>query len=130
MKTLFLFLFILSAYLCSGQTQSEMTSDANGKYISADSALNVVYHQVLHMYAKDSTFIENLKATERLWIQMRNAELKLKYPDSDQKGSVQAMCTSLYLTDLTNERIKTMRVWLQGAQEGDACAGSAMIKKK
>lgn len=130
MKTLILLFFMLSTYLCSAQTQSDMTSDANGKYISADSALNVVYHQVLHMYAKDSTFIENLKATERLWIQMRNAELKLKYPDSDQKGSVQPMCISLYLTDLTNERIKTMRVWLQGAKEGDVCAGSAMIKKK
>ncbi len=130
MKTLFFLVFLLSAYISSGQTQTQMTSDANGKYISADSALNVVYHQVLHMYAKDSTFIENLKGTERLWIQMRNAELKLKYPDSDKQGSAQAMCTSLYLTDLTNERIKTLRAWLEGAKEGDACAGSAMIKKK
>jgi hypothetical protein len=31
---------------------------------------------------------------------------------------------------MTNERIKTMRSWLEGAEEGDVCAGSAMIKKK
>jgi len=39
-------------------------------------------------------------------------------------GSVQPMCWSEYLTQLTKERISTLKIWLNGTQEGDSCSGS------
>jgi hypothetical protein len=34
------------------------------------------------------------------------------------------MCIAGYLEDLTKERTKTLRKWLQGKQHGNGCNGS------
>ena len=128
MKMILNVLLMVTSYGAFGQTQGEMNSEAASQSIKADSTLNHIYHQVLVMYARDTLFIENLKASERLWVQFRNAELKMKFPGMDQKGSVQSMCISLYLTGLTNDRIKTLRAWLDGTVEGDVCAGSVRTR--
>jgi uncharacterized protein YecT (DUF1311 family) len=66
----------------------------------------------------------------RLWIQFRDAEMKMKYPEREDGyyGSVYPMCWSMYLTQLTTERITTLKQWLDGTEEGDVCAGSVRIK--
>jgi hypothetical protein len=43
-------------------------------------------------------------------------------------GSVHPMCVAMYLTQLTEERIKILRIWLDGIEEGDVCCGSVKSK--
>ncbi len=96
----------------------------------ADAELNLVYQQILNDYKSDTIFIQNLKKAQRIWISFRDAELKMKYPDREPYyyGSLHSMCISSYLTKLTRERIKTLKVWIEGIEEGDVCIGS--VKRK
>jgi hypothetical protein len=38
------------------------------------------------------------------------------------------MCWSYYKESLTRERIKTLKQWTTGAEEGDVCNGSPLTK--
>jgi uncharacterized protein YecT (DUF1311 family) len=130
--------YILTLLICFAtltgysQTQAEMNKDANDSYKKADKELNDIYKAILSDYKTDSVFIKNMKASQRIWITFRNAELKLKYPDKEPGfyGSVHPMCVSIYLEKLTRERIKTLKVWIDGIEEGDVCTGSVKIKEK
>lgn len=95
-------------------------------YSKADLEINSVYKKILQEYSSDKEFIKNFKASQRLWIQFRDAEVKAKYPNRTPGyyGSVHSLCISNLMTQLTNERIKTLKVWLVGTKEGDVCAGS------
>lgn len=131
MKKIILSLFFCLTFGFSfGQTQGQMTQEAGNNYAKADKELNTVYQRILSEYKSDTVFIKNLKTAQRLWIQFRDAEMKAKYPDREEHhyGSVQPMCWNEYLTDLTEERIKKLRVWLTGISEGDACQGSVKLK--
>ena len=112
------------------QTQGEMNQDAAGEFKAADKELNAIYQQILEDYADDETFIANLKEAQRCWITFRDAQLKMKYPDREPGyyGSIQPMCEAMYLTELTQERIKTLNLWIDGVAEGDACAGTVRVK--
>jgi uncharacterized protein YecT (DUF1311 family) len=109
-----------------GQTQLEMNQEENNKYLKADKELNIVYNKILKEYETDIEFIKNFKNAQRMWIQFRDAEMKSKYPDREQGyyGSIHPMCWSIYLTELTEERTKKLKIWLTGIEEGDACSGS------
>ena len=102
----------------------------DNQYAKSEKEINAVYQKILREYSADKEFIKNLKTSQRLWIQFRDAEIKARYPNQTPGyyGSVYAMCVSSYMTQLTNERIKTLRVWLTGIEEGDVCAGSVKIK--
>lgn len=128
MRTFFILIFLSLSGLTFAQTQAEMNEEAAQGFRKADSTLNVVYKKIQKTYAEDTLFLKNLKITQRIWITFREAELQMKYPASNGYGSIQRMCYSLYQTDLTNERIKTLRTWLEGTEEGDACSGSLRIK--
>ena len=80
------------------QTQAVLNQDAKKEFETADKELNQVYNNILKEYKKDSAFIKNLKKSQRLWIQLRDAEMKVKFPDrgNGYYGSVQPMCWSLY----------------------------------
>ena len=116
--------------ICNAQTQLEMNTNANAKYQEADKKLNTMYQEILKEYVSDTTFIKNLKIAQRIWIQFRDAEMKMKYPDrpAGGYGSVQPMCWAEYLTQLTEERITTLKEWIDGIEEGDVCSGS--VKRK
>ena len=124
----FIFLFIVM--FCFGQTQSELNEEADRDYQKADRELIDVYQKILKEYKEDSVFIKSFKNAQRLWIQLRDAEMLAKYPETENRyyGSVQPMCWSLYKTELTNDRIKKLQVWVEGVEEGDVCAGSVKIK--
>ena len=113
-----------------GQTQLEMNQEEQNKYLKADKKLNNVYNQILKEYKSDTEFIKNLKIAQRIWIKFRDAEMKLKYPDREQGyyGSIHPMCLSIYLTELTEERTKKLKMWLLGIEEGDGCNGSVKTK--
>jgi hypothetical protein len=35
----------------------------------------------------------------------------------------------MYLTELTQDRIKALQVWIDGVEEGNICAGTVKIKE-
>lgn len=121
------FIFVLTLNTSFGQNQKDTNLT---EYKKAEIEINSVYQDILKEYSSDKEFVKNLKTTQRLWIQFRDAEVKAKYPNRTPGyyGSVYAMCVSGYMTQLTNERIKTLRVWLTGIEEGDVCSGSVRIK--
>jgi uncharacterized protein YecT (DUF1311 family) len=110
----------------------EINQQAHAEYQIAEKEINAVYQKILKKYNSDTEFIKNLRASQRLWIQFRDAELKAMYPDREPGfyGSFHPVCVSSYLTQLTKERAKTLKLWLKGrGGEGDACAGSVKVKQ-
>jgi uncharacterized protein YecT (DUF1311 family) len=114
------------------QSQLEINEKANEAFKKADKELNEIYNTILTDYNADKLFITNLKNSQRVWITFRDAELKVKYPETENGyyGSVYPMCVSMYLEQLTLDRIKTLKVWIDGIEEGDVCAGSVKMKEK
>ncbi len=125
------FLSFCIALTANCQTQAAMNQEASETYKSADAELNRVYQQIKKEYADDPAFLDALRTSQRNWITFRDSELKLKYPDREPGwyGSVQPMCESYYLAELTNERTAKLKTWLTGIEEGDACAGSVKTKE-
>jgi len=113
-----------------GQTQLELSESQFKLYEKADKELNFIYQKILKEYKADTAFIKNLKTAQKLWIQFRDAEMKMKYPEREPGyyGSIQPLCWSIYLTELTQSRSKTLNIWLDGIEEGDACGGT--VKRK
>ena len=115
----------------SAQNQMEMNQDAAGEFKAADKELNAIYKQILEDYADDDVFLANLKEAQRCWIDFRDAQLKMKYPDREPGyyGSIQPVCEMTYLTELTQDRIKTLNVWIEGVEEGNLCGGTVKVKE-
>ena len=88
------------------------------------------FFQSLYLESQINHFIKNLKKSQRLWIQFRDAEMTVKYPDRPvgSYGDVLPMCKSLYKEGLTKDRIKTLMNWVVGFEEGDVCSGSLKLK--
>lgn len=110
------------------QSQTAMNIKAGDGFEQADKELNMVYQKILKSYTAQPKFIAKLKVAQRLWVQLRDAELAARYPDSGSYGSVAPMCESMYMESLTRERIKFLKVWLTGIPEGDVCNGSVKSK--
>lgn len=130
LKILGLFILLGPSSLVFGQTQAQLTDDATERFKKAEVELNSVYTKILTTYADDKEFIKNLKESQDLWVKFRATELKVKYPDREPGyyGSVHQMCMKDYLTELTNERINRLRMWLAWAVEGDVCSGSIKVQ--
>lgn len=132
-RFIFLSLFCLTILSCFGQTQSELDEIAANGYHKAQKELDSVYQKILEKYKKDTAFIKNFKIAQRLWVQLRHAEMRAKYPgrsknEENYYGSVLPMCWAEYLAHLTMERTKKLKVWLTGIEEGDVCPGSVKIR--
>ena len=58
--------------------------------------------------------------------------MNAKYPELPDSyyGRVQPMCWYMELVNLTEERTKKLKVWIDGIEEGDACSGSVKIKRE
>jgi uncharacterized protein YecT (DUF1311 family) len=133
MKKLFcsILLIFISSYSFS-QTQLEMNEAEHKNFLKADKELNQVYQQILKVYKSDTAFIKNLKASQRLWVQFRDAELSMMYPDRNPGyyGSIHPMCWSIYKTELTNERIEKLRKWLNSEKEEESCSITSIKVKQ
>jgi len=123
-------ILIFGSFFSFAQNQNELNIDAHNQFKRADEELRQVYSKIINEYKKDTVFIKNFKKSQRLWIQFRDAEMNVKYSESEKKyyGSVWPMCWSLYKTELTTRRINELKVWINGVEEGDVCAGSVKIK--
>jgi uncharacterized protein YecT (DUF1311 family) len=119
---------VFASYGTMAQSQTAMNVNAGRNYDKADKELNAVYRKILKEYTAQPLFIKKLKVAQRLWVQLRDAELAAKYPESGSYGSAAPMCESIYLETLTRERTKFLRLWLTGIPEGDVCAGSVKSK--
>ena len=115
----------------SAQTQRDMNEDAAASFKAADKKLNSLYQKILKDYADDPVFIASFKKAQRCWITFRDAQLKMKYPDREPGyyGSIQPMLETIYLTELTKDRIKALQVWIDGVQEGDLSGGTVRVKQ-
>jgi uncharacterized protein YecT (DUF1311 family) len=110
-----------------GQTQQMMNAKANSSYINANNELNSAYQKILKEYSSQTQFIKNIKVAQRLWVKLRDADLEARYPKTGKYGSAESMCRASYLESLTRERIKMLKVWIDGIPEGDVCNGSVKI---
>lgn len=122
---------LFAAPLARAQTQGEMNAETAGEFQAADKQLNSIYQEILSNYADDEAFIASLKEAQRCWIAFRDAQLKMKYPDREPGyyGSIQPMLETIYLTELTKDRIKALQVWIDGVQEGDLSGGTVRVKQ-
>ncbi len=119
---------LFSATRTFAQSQMEINQGAGSSYKQAEQELNTIYQQILKGYAADTVFISRLKAAERLWIKFRDAEVEMKYPPNGSYGSAHSMCVSGYMEELTRVRINTLKIWVEGIEEGDMCSGSVKNK--
>lgn len=76
------FLFISSPCVF-GQTQAEMNKSAIDEYDKSDKQLNTIYNKILKEYKVDTAFTSNMKKAQRLWIQFRDAEMNMMYPERE-----------------------------------------------
>lgn len=126
MKYILTLVFCFFCFFGFSQTQAELNTMQYDSYKKTDKKLNEVYQAILKEYKSDTEFIKNLRASQRIWITFRDAEVKVKFPDREDGyyGSIHPLCVSLYLEDLTQDRISTLNLWLKGSEEGDGCSGS------
>lgn len=113
------------------QTQSRMKSDACNGYQTADAEMNRLYRQVLRVYKSDPVFVRKLRVAQRAWIEFRNAHLESLYPKRNKLsayGSANPLCRCAVLAELTDERLKSLKKWVSGIEEGDVCAGSIRLR--
>jgi uncharacterized protein YecT (DUF1311 family) len=112
-------------------TQLERNQCATSHLQAAEDELNRVYQAILSKYKDDREFLEKLRNAQRAWLTFRDAELEARFPFEDKQshyGSGYPMCANLFLAQRTQERIKHLREWLEGTEEGDVCAGSVQYK--
>lgn len=131
MKKLVFFLILFYSSLNFSQTQAEMNKEAYEAFQKSDNELSTVYKEILNLYKADTTFIESLRKSQRIWIQFRDAELEMKYPNhkiAGYYGSSHPMCRAYYLKELTDKRFATLKIWIKGIEEGNMCSGSVRIK--
>ena len=129
MKNLLTFIILTFSFSCFSQTQAEMNKEAYAEFNKSDKTLNEIYKTILSEYKSDTIFVQNLKKSQRLWIQFRDAEMEMKFPNYTDKiyGSIHPTCRAFYLKKLTDKRIETLKEWVSGTEEGDVCNGSVKI---
>jgi uncharacterized protein YecT (DUF1311 family) len=116
--------------------QQELNACAADEYAAADKEMNTVYRQILKEYTDEPLFLEKLKIAQRLWLQLRDAETEARFPvgrnenPRDVWGSAMTMDVDTYRAELTRQRTKQLRVWIDGLPDGDNLAGSVHMKKK
>ena len=132
MKNLVIVIILTLNFSCFSQTQAEINKETYAELNKSDKRLNEIYQTIVSKYKYDSIFIKNLKKSQRIWIKFRDAEIEIKYPSypNKQYGSILPTCKALYLKKLTDKRIETLKEWVTGTEEGDACSGSVKLSRK
>ena len=112
-------------------TQLEHNQCATSHLKAVDDEMNRIYQAILSKYKADQEFLAKLRNAQRAWLAFRDAELEARFPFKDKQshyGSVYPMCSNSFLVQRTQERIKHLREWLDGVEEGEVCAGSVQYK--
>ena len=124
-KLLLIISSLIIASFSFSQTQQEMNADAAKSFEKKDKELNEVYKKILVKYKEDTLFIKNLKIAQRLWVQFRDAQMDMKYPEREPGyyGTIQPLCWYSYKEELTDDRITVLIEWIDGLEE-HGCDGS------
>jgi uncharacterized protein YecT (DUF1311 family) len=112
-------------------TQLEHNQCATSHLKAVDDEMNRIYQAILSKHKADQEFLAKLRNAQRAWLAFRDAELEARFPFKDKQshyGSVYPMCSNMFLVQRTQERIKHLREWLDGVEEGEVCAGSVQYK--
>ena len=123
----FVLSFVVVEPRATSQTQGGMNDAARTEYTTADAELNRVYQQILTAHHSDASFVLKFRAAQHAWIIFRDAHVQALYPAIDKGkayGTVYPMCRLQVLTELTVERTKQLKAWVDPPAEGDSCAGS------
>ena len=104
--TLLTLLLILSIAVSLSQTQGDGRMMAE----KSDKRLNDAYQMLLAAKRSDTLFIKNLRVSQRIWIQFREADLTLIYPHqlSIEKSDSLTIGRANYFAQLTEDRTKTL----------------------
>jgi uncharacterized protein YecT (DUF1311 family) len=134
MKMRPIYILILTATSMLSKTNAQTQLELNQKAIvedeKSDKKLQSVYRQVIKVYASDTLFVKNLKASQTAWIRYRDLQVKARFPDypSPYYGSMLPMCVSEYSIQLTKSRIQELEEWLIGDQSD--CSSSIKDKEE
>ncbi len=98
-----------------GGSQLELNACADRAFKQADAELNAVYRQIVAKLAGEPVALAKMKAAQRLWIQLRDADLEARYPVGEQEnprflyGSMYPMLYSDAKAALTTARAAYLR---------------------
>ena len=118
--------FVFSNTALFAQTQGEMNMDAFNSYKKVDKELGYVYNKILSKYSKNTKFVNAMRSSERLWIQFRDAEVKMMFPSDDPRksyGSMYPLLLNSYLEELTKARINQLKLWLYPKDDNQGSIG-------
>ncbi len=101
-------------------TQSEMNKCAMDELRKADAELNSTYAQVLAELKGQANALERIKVAQRLWVQLRDADLAAQFPLPDSEyGTIHPLEVASAKTELTRQRTAYLRKqFLAPAGEG------------
>jgi len=98
-----------------GGNQLELNACADQDFKKADAELNAVYRQIVTKLAGEPVALAKMKAAQRLWIQLRDADLEARYQVGDDEnprllyGSMYPMLYSGAKAALTETRTAYLR---------------------
>jgi uncharacterized protein YecT (DUF1311 family) len=114
----------------TAQTQSDLNQCAGSHYHETRQKLELIHDAILKAYADDPAFVKAFKASRKAWLAYRDAMGTARFPHAEEPGyygTVLPMCETQYRESLAQVRIKQLRPWLEGTQEGEVCAGSLKL---
>ncbi|MDR8394292.1 DUF1311 domain-containing protein [Aliifodinibius sp. S!AR15-10] len=135
LKRILLFIFLLSGLFSHSiaQSQKEINSENQSQLELSKQKMDSVFTAILEKYEDSPEFIASLKKAQEAWINFRDVHLESVYPGKDKRakyGTVYSSCAASLLVKLNNQRTEQLRMWLEGTEEGDVCAGSVKLSSQ
>ena len=121
---------LFSVTNCFSQTQTQLTESSANDLKITELKMDSVFKKIQMIYAKDITFIKNIKLSQHSWNTYYLNQINTmfpKYPSDHHYGSMLSMCVTSYSKKLVALRIQELEQWLIGREDGD-CLSS--IKPK
>ncbi|MFC6350817.1 MULTISPECIES: lysozyme inhibitor LprI family protein [Stenotrophomonas] len=107
------------------RTQLDINECAALEADASDAELNAVYRQVMQKLQGQPVAIDKLRNAQRLWIQLRDADIQARYPvgkDENPRvlyGSMYPMLYSANKAELTRQRTHWLRATFLDRAEGE-----------
>ena len=130
-KIIIILIVLLSAGLAYASSQPEMNKEAYEEFAKVETEMKEVLNEIENVYRADREFLVQLRKTQKAWGKFRNTHLDALFPKEDKQGeygTVYTMCYWMQMRAITHDRIKQLRVWLEGTDDGDVCSGSVKTK--
>lgn len=122
--------FTASAMMLGGacddaDTQLDLNECMAAEADAADAELNAVYRQVMQELEGQPVAIAKLRAAQRLWIPLRDADIEARYPVGKGEnprvlyGSMYPMLHAANKAELTRQRTRWLRATFLDRAEGE-----------